>query len=154
MPPLRSQYFFYTTLLILDIKLHRSYHVFAIWLRTIRNSSPYKWNPTVWILSNSSTDGKVYMTCTAIYRNVMKLLESAIKYTTVVVKLVNEPYDTYFYHSTDVYIFHCKYLYRNSHRFCSIWNIWSYLPRIKSFEEGEKPVIWWNKKFNGKSEEL
>jgi len=47
----------------------------------------------------------------------MKLLDNAIEYTTVVVKSGNQLYDSYFYHSTGVYIIHCKYLSRNTNRF-------------------------------------
>jgi hypothetical protein len=83
----------------------------------------------------------------------MKLLDNAVEYTTLV-KSGNELYDSYFYHSTGVYIIHCKYLSRNNHRFCSIWNTCSYIPRIARFEEEEERVILWKKNFNGNSDEF
>lgn len=86
--------------------------------------------------------------------NVMKLLDNAREYATVVVKSGNELYDSYFYHSTGVYTIHCTYFSRNTHRFCSIWNTWSYIPKKASFEGDEEPVIWWNKNFNGNSNEM
>jgi len=154
MPPLRSQYFFYSTLLILDIKLHRSYQVFNIWLCIIRNSSPYKQNQSVWILSNSSTDRIVSLfdmhcylhecdeTTWQGHRGVRYRSNSQGTNCTILTSTTLQVFTSFTVNTC------------NTQSFGSIWNTWSYIPRITRFEGVEKPVIWWHKKFNGNSDEL
>jgi hypothetical protein len=153
MPPLRSQYFFYSTLLILGIKLHRSYQVFNIWLCIIRNSSPCKWNQSVWILSNSSTDritSLFDMHCylhecdETTWQGHRRVRCRSNSQGTNCTNLTSTTLQVFTSFTVNI----C-----NTHRFGSIWNTSSYMSRITKFED-EKPVIWWNKKFNGNSDEL